>query len=59
MRKGEERTMLDALANSPDLSDWESGFVESLSDQLHNGRELTIKQLEKLVQVYERRVLHY
>jgi hypothetical protein len=36
------------------LNDWERKFVDSLRNQLESGRGLTTKQIEALVQVWER-----
>lgn len=36
------------------LSDWEMGFVESITSQVENGKALTEKQRAKLDQVFER-----
>lgn len=60
MRKNEEQQMLSEIADLTNLNDRETGFVESLTDQLDNGRgELTERQRKKLVEVYERRVLQW
>jgi hypothetical protein len=36
------------------LSDWEQTFIESLTEQLEKGRVLSIKQIERLDQIWER-----
>lgn len=60
MRRNEEARLLSELADVADkLNDWESQFVESLSNQLDNGRTLSERQRDKLIEVYERRVLGY
>lgn len=36
------------------LSDWERGFIDSLSNQLSKGRTLSEKQVDKLNSIWER-----
>lgn len=36
---------------SPDLNDWEEDFLESIKEQVMNGRTLTTRQEDKLEQV--------
>lgn len=36
------------------LTDWERGFVDSLSKQLENGRRPSMKQIETLDNIWER-----
>lgn len=60
MRKGEERRMLDDLADLTNLGTWETDFVYSLIEQLDEEESgLTPKQLAKLTEIHERRVLGY
>lgn len=60
MRKGEERRMLDDLANKDiNTSTWEDDFLISLSLQLELGNQLTPKQLTKLTEIYENHILGY
>lgn len=60
MRKGEEARMLSELLDVQDeLSNWEVSFVESIGDTLDRSGKLTPKQLDKLVDIYEKRVLRY
>lgn len=60
MRKGEERQLLSDLADLTNLSQWEEEFVYSLMLQLdEEEHRLTPKQLSKLVEIHERRVLGY
>lgn len=60
MRKGEERCMLEDLSEGlSKLSNWESEFLCSLAEQLDLGNQLTAKQLAKLTEIHERRVLGY
>ncbi len=48
------RTMIDdCVTREERLSDWQRGFVDSLSRQLDDGKTLTTKQLETLVDVWE------
>lgn len=60
MRAGEESRILASVQDAyDDLSGWEQSFVESIADQLANGRKLTEKQRDKLVAIYEEKVLGY
>lgn len=60
MRQGEERRMLDELIDIQEkLSEWESSFLESIADQLDRFGRLTQKQKDKLIAIYEQRVLGY
>lgn len=60
MRRGEESKMLSELLDVQDeLSDRELQFVESVGDQLDRSGKLTQKQMNKLVDIYEKRVLRY
>lgn len=36
------------------LTDWERTFIDSLSDQIANGRRLSEKQAERLDEIWER-----
>jgi hypothetical protein len=36
------------------LSDWERGFIDSLSSQLAKGRTLSERQVDKLNSIWER-----
>lgn len=39
------------------LSEWELSFIESVSDKLDNGWQLTTSQLDKLKSIHEQRYL--
>jgi hypothetical protein len=48
---------LDGMLGTRDLSEWESGFVSSISDSTLAGKDtsrLTEKQLERLGELYRR-----
>ena len=54
-----KQTMLDALdipASAGRLSSWETEFVESIEGQVATGQVLTVKQGDKLRELYERYV---
>lgn len=52
--------MIDALSNKyDDLSQWEQEFLESIDRQLDNGSKLSSRQMDKLVAMYEKKVLGY
>lgn len=52
--------MIDALSNSyHNLSEWEWEFLESIDRQLDTGSKLSSKQMDKLVAMYEKKVLGY
>lgn len=42
---------------SDELTDWETTFIDSLRDQRSQDRRLTDRQVRKLDQIYEERVL--
>ena len=37
-----------------DLDEWEANFVNSLTEQLDNGRRLSEKQMEKLSEIWDK-----
>jgi len=41
--------------NLDNLSEWEQGFMKSISHQLENGKELSEKQLSKINQIVDER----
>lgn len=48
-------TMLDDCeARESRLSDWERGFVDSLRGQIESGRRPSLKQIEKLDNIWEK-----
>ena len=49
-----EQMIADCEARESKLSDWERGFVDSISDQLGRGKSLTAKQDETLTTIWER-----
>lgn len=52
------QSMLNDLDEILDhLSEWELGFIESISDKLDNGWQLTTKQLDTLKSIHEQRFL--
>jgi len=54
----EAAEQIEALEDvQSDLSDWEADFISSLQDQLDNDRTLTDRQVQKLDEIYEQRVL--
>ena len=51
----EHRTMVeDCEKRESRLSDWERGFIDSISDSLSEGRTLTPRQAETLDAIWER-----
>ena len=42
--------------NESKLNEWEQGFVQSLSEQLDNGRTLSKKQIEILERINEKAI---
>lgn len=56
MSTAEEITqMLDDIEKRESrLSDWESGFVDSISNRLREGLNLTDKQDQKLTAIWDR-----
>ena len=51
-------SMINDLDEITDLlSDWEVNFIESISDKLDNGYQLTTSQLGKLKSIHEQRYL--
>lgn len=44
----------DCEARESRLTDWERGFIDSIRDQIDNGRAPTPKQIEVLDQIWER-----
>jgi len=49
-----EQMIADCEARESKLSDWERGFIDSISEQLARGKSLTDKQDEILTKVWER-----
>jgi hypothetical protein len=53
--KDEYETMIeDCINRSEKLSDWESDFIQSLSEQLDDGKIPSSKQINKLNDIWER-----
>lgn len=53
--EGEYLTLLDDCeARESRLSDWERGFVDSLRQQISNGRRPSQKQIDTLDNVWEK-----
>lgn len=51
----EYTTMLeDCEKRESNLSDWEAGFIDSLSKQIADGKMPSPKQIEKLDAIWER-----
>jgi hypothetical protein len=51
----EYKTMIEDCENrSTKLSDWEHDFIQSLGEQLDNGKTPSPKQIEKLNSIWER-----
>jgi hypothetical protein len=46
--------LLDCLSNE-DLSDWETAFVESVSDQFEKKKSLTDTQYDKLEEIHTKK----
>lgn len=44
----------DCEAREHRLDDWSRGFIDSLRQQIENGRTPTTKQIEKLDEIWER-----
>ena len=42
------------LTRQDELSDWELGFIESISDRRDNGEDLTFNQSLKLNQIFNK-----
>jgi len=36
------------------LNDWEEGFVNSVTEQLDNGKKLSVSQVEKLKEIWDK-----
>jgi len=49
-----QQMLVDIEARESRLTDWERTFVDSISAQLGNGYSLTLRQVEKLGEVWER-----
>lgn len=43
----------DCEARESRLSEWERGFIDSISKQVEQGRSLTEKQKQRLVDIWE------
>jgi len=51
----EYQTMInDCKKRESRLSDWDTGFIDSVSKQLERNKPLSKKQIEKLEQIWER-----
>lgn len=51
----EEYTMAcDCSARESQMSEWESDFIESITDRLEEGKSLTRKQAEILDRIWEK-----
>lgn len=46
------RDMIDELLDSGNLSKWEMGFIEWLSEKMDNGKDLSDNELEKLKEIH-------
>lgn len=46
----------DLEKHGQNLSEWETTFVDSLSQQLRQGRSLSPKQFDKLKKIHEEKV---
>jgi hypothetical protein len=44
----------DCTARESRLSEWEAGFIESITEALHNGKSLTERQEEILNSIWEK-----
>lgn len=53
-RPASDLAMASALNGSPNLSEWELGFVHNLHERLRQGRRLSPKQRALLTEIYER-----
>ena len=49
-----EQMLADCEARESKLSDWERGFLDSISRDMAAGKSLSKKQAEKLVDIWER-----
>lgn len=50
----EQREMVeDCMIRSEKLSDWEAGFIDSVSSQLDSGERLTQRAQDKLEEIWE------
>ncbi len=57
MNKEDIKYYLDKLGEcSETLTEWEVNFLASIESLFENGVELSIKQKDTLVQIYDRRV---
>lgn len=53
--RDEHLTMIDDCEKRESkLSDWERGFIDSISHQMKNGASLTERQIEVLEQIWNR-----
>ena len=48
----------DCEARSWNLTEWECGFVDSLQQQISEGRRLTYKQIDTLDAIWEHATAH-
>lgn len=44
----------DGVSGGIRLTEWESEFVDSIQDQLNDGKSLTDRQLKKLESIWDR-----
>lgn len=49
-----QQMVLDCEKRESKLTDWERGFIDSLSRQLSEGHRLSEKQAERLDEIWER-----
>lgn len=50
----EQRQLVDDCeARESRLSDWERSFIDSIGQQLHQGRTLSVKQAETLERIWK------
>ena len=54
----EARECLDAVLDSPDLSDWEADFAESVDTWWDKNHFWTPKQIDTIMNIYDKRCLH-
>ena len=54
-RTKKAREFLDVVEYYVNLDDWETQFVESISDQLGNEYPITAAQLERLEKIHDER----
>jgi len=49
-----QQMVLDCETRESKLTDWERGFIDSISRQIAEGRRLSEKQAERLDTIWER-----